>query len=160
MCEGFGNQDAALHTAGEHHDLLVAFVPECQRPEYALDVHMIFGFAKKAATEATGVPRRLERLGRQLLWHQPDTRASFAVVLDRIVTIDEHGSGRLGNDATDDVDQRRLSGPVRTEKPEDFTARNVQIDRLERLEAACIGFCQVANFDGGLHGREVYAIKS
>jgi hypothetical protein len=51
------------------------------------------------------------------------------------VAVDGDRAGAGIDDAADDVDQRRLAGPVGPEQGEDLAAANVQVDALEGLEA-------------------------
>ncbi|MNF00817.1 hypothetical protein D3C80_1997050 [compost metagenome] len=51
------------------------------------------------------------------------------------MAIGQHPAVGRVDDATDDADQRRLARAVRPEQGEDFTALNVQVDALERLES-------------------------
>ncbi|MOA54919.1 hypothetical protein D3C78_1786190 [compost metagenome] len=51
------------------------------------------------------------------------------------MAIGQHPAVGRVDDAADDADQRRLARAVRPEQGEDFTALNVQVDALERLES-------------------------
>ena len=71
-----GDQHAALHAAGQRHDLAVLLVPQRQR--LAAPSRCSAGLARlaeQAAAEADGRPHRLEGVGGQLLRHQADHRA-------------------------------------------------------------------------------------
>src|SRR5690606_18686362 len=54
---------------------------------------------------------------------------------------------RRRHDAAHDADQRGLAGPVWTEQREDLPAADVEVDVLQRLEAARVAFRESADFD-------------
>ena len=95
--------------------------------------------------------RRRERVGRHLLRHQPDQRARGAVVANNIVAVDGDLAGSRIDDAADDADQRRLAGAVRAEQSENLAAPDLQVDVLERLEAAGVDFREMRDGNGGGH---------
>ena len=59
--------------------------------------------------------------------------------------------GRI-DDAADDADQRRLAGAVRAEQRENLAAPDLQVDVLQRLEAAGVGLREMRDGNGGGHG--------
>ena len=75
----------------------------------------------------------------EFLRHQADHRAGGAIVRDDVVAGDRDLAGARLDDAADDVDQRRLAGAVRPEQRENLAAADVQVDALQRLEAAGVG---------------------
>ena len=87
-----GDHHAALHAAGQRHDLAVLLVPQRQVLQHLLDVRGVGRLAEQAAAETDGGPHRLERVGGQLLRHQADQRARRAIVADDVVAVDR-GSG-------------------------------------------------------------------
>ncbi len=70
--ERLGYQHAALHTAGEIHDPLVALVPQRQVTQDLLDERLVGRFAEQATAEVHRRPYRVEHVIGQLLRHQPD----------------------------------------------------------------------------------------
>ena len=142
MRERLGDHDAALHAAGQRHDLAVLLVPERQVFQHFLDEGRVRLLAEQQAAETHRRPHRLERVGVKLLRHQPDQRARRAIVLDEMMAADQHRTGGRIDDAADDVDQRGLAGAVRPEQREDFAARDVEIDALQRMKPGRIGLDQ------------------
>ncbi|KAG0162825.1 hypothetical protein DFQ28_010287 [Apophysomyces sp. BC1034] len=94
--------------------------------------------AEQTAAERDAPPDRLERIGGQLLRHQPDARARGAIVGDDVVAVDAHTSRARIDDPTDDADQRRLARAVRPQQRKNLAALDVQVDLVQRPEAGRI----------------------
>ncbi len=130
-----GDQQPALHAAGQRHDLGVLLVPQRQVLEHLGDMVGIRRLAEEPAAEPHRRPQRLEGIGGEFLRHQADHGAGGAVVRDDVMTVHRHGArGRL-HDPADDVDQRRLAGAVGAEQRKNLAVADVQIDVLERAKA-------------------------
>src|ERR1700722_8294931 len=91
---------------------------------------------EQPAAEARRVPDRLERVGGQLLRHQPDFGASGAIISDDDVTVRDNGAGAWVHDAADDADKRRLACAIRAKQREYFAAADRQADIVERTKSA------------------------
>jgi len=94
----------------------------------------------------------LERVGRELLGHEPDHGACLPVLAPDVVPVDEHLPRSRVDDPADDADERRLAGAVRTEEREDLALRDLEVDRLQRLEARREGLAQLLDGENGSHG--------
>src|SRR4249919_123333 len=143
--ERLGDQHAALHAAGERHDLRILLVPQRKLAQHALQVRGIGCLSEQAATEVERGPHGLEGIGGQLLRHQADAAARGAVFGNDVVPIHVHRARACVDDAADDADQRGLAGAVRPEQREDLAAMDVEVDVLEGLEAAGVGLADVAD---------------
>ena len=130
----------------------LSFLSQSDRSFSTFSMKAGFGFlpnSKPAETHRR--PHRLERVGVQFLRHQPDQRTRRAIVLDEMMASDQHRTGGRIDDAADDVDQRGLAGAVRPEQREDFPARDVEIDALQRMKSGRIGLDQIGDRNDRLH---------
>src|SRR6185369_7312904 len=108
-------QDAALHAAGERHYLVVPLLPQRQVFKNLGYMIRVVWLAEQAATEGDRRPHGLERIGRELLGHQPNQRSRRAEILDDVVAADAHlAVGRI-DDPAHNADQRRLARTIGTE---------------------------------------------
>ena len=142
---------ATLHAARQRHDLVVLLVPQRQVAQHLFQVRRVRRLAEQAAAELHRRPDALERVGGQLLRHQPDFGARRAEVAHDVVPVGRDLAGGRVDDAADDVDQRRLAGAVRPEQREDLAAADLEVDAFERLEARGIGLDQIDDGDDRLH---------
>ena len=147
----FGDQEPALHAAGERPDFIALLVPQRQIAQHLGNEIGIVTLAEEPAAEGHRPPHGLESIGRQLLRHEADQRARVAIVLDDVVPIDGDFALRGIDDPAYDVDQRRLAGAVRPQQGEDFTIVYVEIDVLESAKAGGIGFRDVRDGNDRLH---------
>ncbi len=98
---------------------------------------------EQAAGEADRIQHRLEGVGGQFLRHEPDGPARGAVVAGDVVAVDQHRAGTRRDDAADDVDQRRLAGPVRAEQREDLATLDGEVDVTQGGETRRVGLRQL-----------------
>ncbi len=148
-----GDQDAALHAAGQGDDPAVLAVPQRQLPQHLFQMRVVARLAEQTARQAAGVQHSLERFQRQFLRHQPDQRARAAVARHYVVAADGHMAGRGQHDPADRRNQRGLACAVRAKQGDDLALLYVEVDGIERVEPRGIGLGQVADgYDGG-HGR-------
>src|SRR5690606_18156648 len=110
-----GDHDAALHAAGQGHDLRILLVPQRQRLEDLLDIGRVLRLAEQPPAEAYGAPNGFEGIGMQLLRHEAYQITGGAEVVDDVMAADGDPALARVDDATNDADQRRLAGAIRTE---------------------------------------------
>jgi hypothetical protein len=139
-----GNQHAPLHAAGQRHHLGVPFVPKRQRTQDVLDVGRIGWQPEQAAAEGDRSPHGFEHVGEQFLRDQADLAPRRAIVAHHVVAGGEHRAFAGRDQPANDADQGRLARAVRPEQGEDLALADVQVDALERLEAAGVGFLEVS----------------
>src|SRR5690606_11365843 len=145
--EGLGNQDAALHAAGQRDDLAVALVPQAQVSQHLLHVDRVVAVAEQPAAEVDARQHALERLGEQFLRNEADHRPRLTVVPDDVVAGNGDRPARRVDEAADDPDQRRLAGPVRPEQGKDLAAPDFQVDVPQCLEPGGIGLRDIGDGD-------------
>ena len=85
-----GDQQPALHAARQRHDLAVLLSHSDRSFSTFSMCAGLGGFAEESAAERHRAPGRFERVGRQLLRHEPDHRPRGAVVRDDVVAVDEY----------------------------------------------------------------------
>src|SRR5262249_5400175 len=110
-----------------------------QLSEHFFDIAWIGALAEQSAAERHGVPNGLEGVGRQLLRDEPDQRSRFTVTGTNVVAVHRDSAGGRIRDPADDADEGRFAGAVRTQQGEDFAAKNLEVDILERVETGRIG---------------------
>ncbi len=137
MHERTGEDQPALHAAGERPRPLLALVGQRERVEQLLGAlaAILLRHPEVPAVEVERLLQREEVVEVRLLGREADQRPGLAVVVDRVVAEDldlPRGGGREAGGA---VDQRRLAGAVRAEQAEELTLRDVERDALERLDA-------------------------
>jgi len=79
----------------------------------------------------------------QLLRHQADERARGAVIAPNVVTVRDYRSRRGGDNAADDVDQRRLARAIGAEERENLALANFKVDLFQRLQAGGVGLGEI-----------------
>src|SRR5262245_37439059 len=67
-----------------------------------------------------------------------------------ILAIDQHLAGGRSDDAADNVDQRLLAGAVGPEQRENLAPIDVEVDRLQRVDAGAVGFPEAADGENRL----------
>jgi hypothetical protein len=154
--QGLGDQDPALHAAGQGHDLRAALVPQRQVAQYLFQVCRIRCLPEQAAAEADGAPDAFERIGMQFLRNQADLRAGRAIVANDVVAVGDDCSCARRDDAADDVDQGRLARTVGTEQREDFAAPDLQVYLLECDRTAGVGLADPGDGYNCLSGRILF----
>ena len=95
----------------------------------------------------------------QLLRNNADIGPRLARVFVDIGSPDPYRAGGFDHRSRHDVDEGRFAGPVRPQKPEDGTRRNVEVETLQRLfrSAAArpgIGLGDTARGDGDAVGSD------
>ena len=149
VAQCLGDHDAPLHAARQFHDLRVALVPERQVAKQLFEIGVVARLAEQAAAESDRRKHAFEAVRGQFLRDEPDPAARLPPLVAVIAAVDQHLPSGRRHRAADDPDQRRLAGAIRTEKREDFALLDAQVDALQRLEAAGIGFLQVTDVDDG-----------
>jgi hypothetical protein len=81
---------------------------------------------------------------------EPDHGSSRTVFGNDVVTAGHNDARCRVDDPADDVDQRRLSGAVRTQQGENLSTTDVQVDVLERLQAGSVGLGEFGYGNYGL----------
>ncbi len=147
-----GDHHAALHAAGEGHDLDVALVPQRQRLEHALDHGRILGLAEQATTEARRGLHGLEGIGGDFLGHQADQRARGPRVALDVEAAGHHPATGGVDQSAGNADQGGLAGAIGAQQGEDFALLDLEVDRPQCGQAAGIGFGEVLDPQDGLHG--------
>ena len=139
MAQRLGDQHAALHAAGQFHDLGVALVPQRQVAQHLFDIGAVARAAEQPAREGHGRQHGFEHVDRQFLRNQTDEAACRLVIGERIVAgnLDRPGGGR--DDAADDADQSRFAGAVGAEESEDLPLVDRQIDAVKCCKSALVG---------------------
>src|SRR6185503_12468790 len=82
-----------------------------------------------------------------LLEDDADAGAKRTLALRRVVSEDADLAGVRRAVALEDLDERRLAGPVRPEDGEHLAAADVEVDAVERLRDAVVGLAQAAHAD-------------
>src|SRR5579862_1709702 len=151
MRQGLGNHDAALHAAGQGHDLAVALVEQRQIAQQTVDEFGVRRPAEESAAEGYGRPYRFKGVGAQFLRHQADHGAGGTIAPHDIVATGGDAAGAGRDDAANDVDQGGFAGAVRPEQREDLAPLDVEIDQLQGLKAGGVGFGDALDRDDGRH---------
>ena len=140
-----GDQHAALHAARERHDLAVLLVPQREVAQHLLDVRRDSArLPNRPRLNDDRRPHRLERVGRELLRHEPDQRARGAVVAHDVVAVDRDPAVAGGLTMPQiDADQRGLARAVRAEQREDLAAADLEVDVLQRVEPRRVGLGEI-----------------
>ncbi len=158
MRQRLGDHQAPLHAAGQGHDPAVLLVPQRKIAQQLFDKGRIGGLAEQAATEADAVEDAGEGVRRQLLRHEADLLARGAIVAEDVMAVGEDDAACRVDDAADDADQRRLARAIWAEQGEDLAPADIEVDRLQRLEAGGVDFGQVG--DGNDRSHEAPRLKT
>ena len=154
--QGLGDEEPALHAAGERPRIGGALVEEAKGGE-DLDQPLLGKLDPEVAClEAERLLDREEGVEVDLLRYQADRAAGEAVVALDVVAEHFHGACGLLGGAGDQADERRLAGAVRSEEGEYFAAPDVERDAVQGGERA-VAFGRAPQADGGKflvgHGR-------
>src|SRR3546814_12221708 len=96
---------------------------------------------------------RFERVGMQLLRHQPDHRPRRAIALRVIVPADGHRPRACRDDTADDADHRRLARAIRPEQRENPALVDRKVDIAKGIVPAFLGFSGAAKLVTQFNGR-------
>ena len=103
-------------------------------PELGVEIEV------RPATETTVDDRLLE--------DDAADAASLPRLVHDVIAGQPRAPGRRQHRGGQHPDRRRLTGAVRTEKAEDLTGRDVEVDPLDRLNATAVDLAQRADLDG------------
>src|SRR5205085_1238776 len=151
-----------MHQRGREREPLLPAAGELAREPIAIrpDVreidrpfHPLFSFgafeAIDRAEEIEILVNRQIAIKRERLRDVADVLANELSIFLDVVAVDGRVAFRRHEQAAEDADERRFAGAVRTEQTEDFAARNLQRDVVERAKRAEV-FRDVLHVDADL----------
>src|SRR6202000_3094669 len=146
------DHDAPFHAPRQGHYPALALVEQRQVAQQAFYELRVGRAPEQAAAEGHGSPDILESVGAQLLRHQPDDRAGGAIIADDVMPVRGHRARSRGDDAANDVDESCLARAVGPEQGKYLALFDVEIDVLQGLKAAGVGFRDAFDRDDCGHG--------
>jgi hypothetical protein len=112
-----------------------------------------FGHSVQARLDLQRLGGGEEGIEQYLLRHDTDRNLRIARMLVDVEAPDGGGAAGLVHEPREDVDHRRLAGPVGPEQPENLPARHVDADPVQCALAAGISLLEIVDGDGGVdHG--------
>jgi hypothetical protein len=106
----------------------------------------------QAALELEQLATGLERVEPDLLEGDADAPPDRGAVADDVDARDAGAAAGGREQGAQHAHGRGLAGPVRPEEAEDLAARDGEVDRAHRLDAALEGALERAGLDGGVNG--------
>ena len=147
--QGPGDEQAPLHPPGELLDPGFGLLGELH------EVEKLFGPPQHQLAWKIVVPA----VDEQVLFHlelvvqvvllgdDPDAAFDLPLVVEDVETGDGELSSRRYYGPVDHLHRRRLSSPVRAQKTETLSTKNLEVDTLDRLETR-IGLLQIPRHQG------------